>query len=146
MLSIHYPARGRKLSQTRSCYILFSTETFNPLPRKGTETSRHKHGGPNAREILFQSITPQGDGNPTSIFRYALHQRLSIHYPARGRKLIFLDERVGVDAASFQSITPQGDGNITNIENKSAAKKVQIPLPRKGTETLIAVIQRHSVI
>ena len=132
--------------------------SFNPLPRKGTETFPTLNHLDSAVNI-FQSITPQGDGNIIWIaarqpFDFAFNplprkgtetvpelivmrcSRLSIHYPARGRKQLILSFSSDRDSAltfnplprkgtetlvvqvlpikncfSFQSITPQGDGN-----------------------------------
>ena len=111
ILSLHYPARGRKQLSLESFFSIESiapfaplprkgTETlsygasaypvvqaFAPLPRKGTETAPSKRTGQSI--TAFRSITPQGDGNVAG---------------CEGLLLLFL-------TVIFRSITPQGDGN-----------------------------------
>ena len=60
-LSIHYPARGRKLAGINTVGQMQEKFSFNPLPRKGTETLRLFLD--TRYTSAFQSITPQGDGN-----------------------------------------------------------------------------------
>ena len=65
--------------------------------------------------VLFQSITPQGDGNVT--WNLGRTTRPFLH---------------------FQSITPQGDGNDSSTYIRFAFELMTFnPLPRKGTETFI---------
>ena len=122
----------------------------------------------------FQSITPQGDGN---LYRAAIPPRsdktLSIHYPARGRKLpiqsrlnvsffllsihypargrkrlLFQHIQQASAARDFQSITPQGDGNAYCFSTFSRRRQLGTfnPLPRKGTETSSFNVNRETRI
>ena len=87
------------------------SKTFKPLPSKGTETIK-------VRKIfylvaVFQTHTPQGDGNPhPHLFFAEISVQLSNPYPARGRKLIVILN--WLNAINFQTHTPQGDGNSTS--------------------------------
>ena len=89
-------------------------------------------------KLNFRSITPQGDGNlnsepvnaHSSNSKLSLHypargrkpwsfsvlcvqtQYLSLHYPARGRKHLVVEPQTVAYGERFRSITPQGDGNF----------------------------------
>ena len=66
------------------------------------------------------SITPQGDGNPTVPTMSSVNRTFKFHYPARGRK-------------------PE-----ISMNSKRISTNVQIPLPRKGTETLSSIPRKSS--
>ena len=112
-LSLHYPARGRKLKNQIGGRPTLDISAFAPLPRKGTETSKVITWSVASREGL--SLHYPARGRKRYWWRRIYDHGwlfLSLHYPARGRKLAANCEALPFTLYSnFRSITPQGDGN-----------------------------------
>ena len=83
---------------------------------------------------VFQSISPQGDGNLASVSSSS--GRITFNpFPRKGTETLkTTSEEEVVDI--FQSISPQGDGNIApNYLDVRKRRNSFNPFPRKGTET-----------
>lgn len=83
-----HPARGRKLHSFDNWIIPYRKQ---PIPRKGTETSRPARRIPGAREIPH---TPQGDGNVAKLNTFTRLKEIPY--------------------------TPQGDGNSSQFSTDSS--------------------------
>ena len=61
--------------------------------------------------------------------------RFKFHYPARGRKRVFIEDILGILSVVQIPLPRKGTETGGAVNQFPLIEQVQIPLPRKGTET-----------